>query len=228
MCFSATASFVAGVSLSIFGVLTLKKTQRQNEVPFATIPLLFGIQQIIEGMLWLSFRTEAPLLRASMTYAFSLFSHVLWPIFIPFAIGSLETVSWRKKVIWVFQVIGFAVGFYLLYFIVRFPVTSEVDENIVYVSPHFFKIPVMLFYLAPTCVTSFFSSYKIVNVFGVLALLLFIAAYWFYTVALFSVWCFFSAILSIVIYLHFKFRIKKGSAMNYLSDVNVLSLPRSK
>jgi hypothetical protein len=34
-------------------------------------------------------------------------------------------------------------------------------------------------------------------------LLLFMVAYWFYTVAFFSVWCFFAAILSAVIYLHF-------------------------
>jgi hypothetical protein len=35
-------------------------------------------------------------------------------------------------------------------------------------------------------------------------------AYWFYTVAFFSVWCFFAAILSAVIYLHFKFEIKRN------------------
>lgn len=63
----------------------------------------------------------------------------------------------------------------------------------------------MVLYLAATCVCSFFSSHKIINIFGALALLLFIVAYWFYTVAFFSVWCFFAAILSVVIYLHFKF-----------------------
>jgi hypothetical protein len=212
MCFSATASFIAGVSLSAFGLATMKKAKQKNEIPFAMIPLLFGIQQIIEGMLWLSFRIDAPLLNVSMTYAFSLFSHVLWPIFVPFAIGSMEAVAWRRKVISIFQIIGVAVGLYLLYFIVRFPVTSEVDENIVYISPHFYKVPVMLLYLAPTCVASFFSSHRIINLFGVLAFLLFIVAYWFYTVALFSVWCFFSAILSFVIYLHFQFT-KKGEPL---------------
>jgi len=63
------------------------------------IPLLFGVQQIIEGMLWLSFRFDAPLLNVIMTYVFTLFSHVLWPIFVPFSIGLMETVAWRKKVI---------------------------------------------------------------------------------------------------------------------------------
>src|SRR3989344_1704274 len=205
MCFSATASFIAGVSLSALGVATIKKAERPAEIPFAMIPLLFGVQQIIEGMLWLSFQFDAPLLNMTMTYAFTLFSHVLWPIFVPFSIGLMETVAWRKKVILAFLLIGIAVGLYLLYWIVRFPVTSGVDEIIVYVSPIFYKVPVMLLYLAATCVSSFFSSHKLINIFGALALLLFMVAYWFYTVAFFSVWCFFAAILSAVIYLHFLF-----------------------
>jgi hypothetical protein len=210
MCFSATASFIAGVSLSVLGVATVKKAKRKVEIPFAMIPLLFGIQQIIEGMLWLSFRFEAPLLNVTMTYVFILFSHVLWPIFVPFSIGLVETVSWRKKVISVFQITGIAVGLYLLYFIVRFPVTSEVNGHIVYVVPYVKEHPVLEFYLAATCVAPFFSSYKIINIYGVLALLLFMVAYWFYTVAFFSVWCFFAAILSVVIYLHFKFENKRN------------------
>lgn len=185
---------------------TLKKAQRKVEVPFAMIPLLFGVQQIIEGMLWLSFRFDAPLLKVITTYAFTLFSHVLWPIFVPFAIGFLETVAWRKKVILAFQTTGIVVSLYLLYFIVRYPVISEVAEHIVYVSPHFNKVPVMVLYLAATCVGAFFSSHPIINIFGILALLLFLVAYWIHAVAFFSIWCFFAAILSAVIYLHFKFR----------------------
>lgn len=191
--------------MTALGMVTVKKAERKTEIPLAMIPLLFGIQQIIEGMLWLSFRFDAPLLNVTMTYAFTLFSHVLWPIFVPFSIGLVETVAWRKKVISAFQIIGIAVGLYLLYLIINFPVVSEVDEHIVYVSPHFYKVPVMVFYLAATCVGSFFSSHKMINIFGGLALLLFVVAYWFYTIAFFSVWCFFAAILSAVIYLHLLF-----------------------
>ena len=197
MCFSATASFIAGVSLSVLGVATVKKAERKAEIPFAMIPLLFGVQQIIEGTLWLSFRFDAPLLNVIMTYVFTLFSHVLWPIFVPFSIGLMETVAWRKKVISAFQITGIAVGLYHLYVIVKFPVTSEINGHIVYVSPYFNKVPVLVLYLAATCVGAFFSSHKIINIFGALALLLFMVAYWFYTVAFFSVWCFFAAILSL-------------------------------
>ena len=135
MCFTATASFIAGVSLLVLGVATVKKAKRKADIPFAMIPLLFGAQQIVEGMLWLSFRFDAPLLNVSMTYLFTLFSHVLWPMYVPFSIGLMESVAWRKKVLSVFQITGIAVGLYLLYFIIRFPVTSEVHEHMVYVLP---------------------------------------------------------------------------------------------
>ena len=200
MCFSATASFIAGAALSVMGAATLRTTQTRAEIPFASIPLLFAIQQVVEGALWLSFRFDAPQLNAAMTYLFSMFSHVLWPIFVPFSIGLLEDVPWRRKAIWGFQVIGVSVGLYLLYLLVEFPVTSMAAANIVYVSPHFYEIPVMLLYVAATCVSCLFSSKAIIRLFGALAFVLFALAYGFFTVALFSVWCFFAAILSCIIY----------------------------
>lgn len=158
---------------------------------------------MVEGALWLSFRFDAPQLKVTSTYLFSIFSHVLWPIYIPFAIGLLETVPWRPNVIWTFQAIGLGVGSYLLYNLVALPVTAVAAANIVYVSPHFFQVPLMSLYLAATCVSCFFSSWAMVRLFGARALVLFLLAYGFFTVALISVWCFFAAVLSVIIYMHF-------------------------
>lgn len=218
MCFSATASIIAGVSLSAIGVVTLKKVRRKAEIPLAMIPLLFGVQQLIEGMLWLSFRYEAAVLNVSMTYAFSLFSHVLWPIFVPFSIGLVEKIAWRKKVLLAFLFIGIAVGLYLLYMIVRFPVWSEVHEHIVYVSPHFYQVPVMVLYLAATTIGALFSSDRIINLFGVLALLFSMVAYWIQATAFFSIWCFFAAILSSIIYLHFALKNRRTVPLKHTID----------
>jgi hypothetical protein len=75
--------------------------------------------------------------------------------------GVLEAVRGRKKVILAFEAAGFAFGLYLLYFIVTRPVTAEVvGRHIVYESPHFYLISVMVLYLAATCVSCFFSSHR--------------------------------------------------------------------
>lgn len=207
MCFSATASFVAGTSLSVIGVATLKSARRPTEIPFALIPLLFGIQQLIEGVIWLTFVHDAPMLKQTMTYVYSGFSHVLWPIYVPLAIGVLELTRWRRKVLAAFEVAGLVVGLYLLYFIVTRPVVAQVvSRHIEYLSPHFYLAPVIVLYVAATCVSAFFSSHRFVNLFGVLALLSFIITYVIYAHALVSVWCFFAALLSILMYVHMRFR----------------------
>ena len=207
MCFSASASLVAGTSLSAVGVATLRRAEARNEQPLAMIPLLFGIQQLTEGVIWLTFSHDAPVLKQTMTYVYSGFSHVLWPMYVPFAVGVLEAVGWRKKVIFGFEAAGVAVGLYLLYFLVTRPVVAEVlGMHIVYVSSHLYLNPVMVFYLAATCVSCFFSSHGFVKLFGVLALLSFVAAYFVHVMAAVSIWCFFAAILSLLIYLHLRFR----------------------
>jgi len=207
MCFSASSSFVGGTFLLAVGAITVKNVARWAELPFAAIPVLFGVQQILEGIIWLTFRFDTPLLNTVMTHGYSLFSHVLWPIYVPFAVLLLEPVPWRRKALYAFLAIGAAAGVYLLINMVRFPITSRaMGGHIEYVSPHFYVIVVMGSYLAATCLSMLLSSHKVVNVFGIASLLLFFAAYKIYAVWFISVWCFFAAALSAIVYLYFRVR----------------------
>ena len=204
MCFSATASFSAGAFLLGVGTLTLKSARRPRELAFAAIPLLFAIQQLSEGVIWLTFRYEAPLLNTVMTHVYSFFSHVLWPVYVPVAVLLIEPPGWRRRALLVFVAAGVVVGAYLLYFLVDLPIVSRpVGQHIEYVSPHFFASAAITLYLMSTTLSQFFSTYRTVKVFGGLALLSFAAAYIFYATWFISVWCFFAALLSAVVYLHF-------------------------
>lgn len=204
MCFSATASFTAGTALTVVGVLTVRKSEGRRELPLALVPLLFGVQQLSEGVVWVSLGHDLPLLQSWATYIYSMFSHVLWPIIVPFAILLVEHRIWRRRAIGVFVVLGLSVGLYLLFFIVRFPITARVEgDSIRYDSPHFYLAVVLVVYLMATCMSGLFSSHRCINAFGVLAFLLAIAAAAVSITTFVSVWCFYAAILSILIYLHF-------------------------
>jgi hypothetical protein len=204
MCFSASVSLVAGTSLLVVGIVTVRKARHKDELPFAAIPLLFGVQQLIEGVIWLTFRFDSPMLNPAMTLLYSLFSHVLWPIFVPFAVLLLEPVNWRRKALAAFLAVGLGTGLYLLVGMFRFPIASRAEGgHIEYDSPHFFIGPVIAGYLAATCISMLFSSHKTVKLFGVTALLSFVASYAVYTQWFFSIWCFFAAILSGIVFLHF-------------------------
>jgi len=222
MCFSTTASFSAGAVLLGLGTLTLKSARRSRELPFAAIPLLFAIQQLSEGVIWLTFRYEAPQLNAAMTYLYSFFSHVLWPAYIPVAVLLIEPPGWRRRALLAFAAGGVAVGAYLLYILVAYPIISRpIGQHIEYVSPHFFAVATMMLYLMSTTLSPLLSTYRMVKVFGVLALLSFAAAYYFYVTWFISVWCFFAALLSAVVYLHFVLRLAERSRPRYIAGTAV-------
>jgi len=204
MCFSATASFTAGAALLIVGAVTTRRAGSKAELAYAGIPLLFGIQQILEGALWLTFPVDEPLLNTVLTYVYSFFSHVLWPVYVPVAVLLLEPTPWRRKVLATIAVAGGAVGLYLLYFLVRLPLVAAVTgRHIAYLSPHFYAMQAMTLYLFGTCISSLFSSHRWVRFFGVTAFLSFVAAYAFFATWFISVWCFFAAVLSVTVLLYF-------------------------
>ena len=220
MCFSATASFSAGAVLLGIGALTLKAARGRSEWPFAAIPLLFAIQQLIEGVIWLTFSADAPLLNTVMTHAYSFFSHVLWPVYLPVSVLMIEPPGGRQRTLVALVVAGSAVGIYLLYVLVAFPVVSRpTGQHVEYDSPHFRAAAVMTLYLVSTTVSPLLSTLRWVQVFGALALLSFGAAYYFYATWFISVWCFFSALLSTVIYLHFAWRPTERGSLQQMRGV---------
>ena len=227
MCFSATASFSAGALLLGIGTLTLRSalaTRQRCALPFAAIPMLFAVQQLIEGVIWLTFAEEVTRINAVMTHLYSFFSHVLWPVYIPVAVLLMEPRGWRRRALTAFVAAGAVVGAYLLYVLVAYPVASKpIGLHIEYNSPHFFAAVTMTLYLLSTAISPLLSTHRWVVVFGALALLSFGAAYAFYATWFISVWCFFAALLSAVVYLHFGVRERERSR----SPDNISSARRS-
>ena len=63
MCFSATASFTAAAIVGSIGAVTLWKAARLRDralLPIAAFPVLFALQQTVEGLLWLELARTAP------------------------------------------------------------------------------------------------------------------------------------------------------------------------
>lgn len=204
MCFSATASFTAGVVLIATGAFTTRLARDERERPYAFIPILFGIQQLIEGALWLTLTNQAPQPSTILTYAYSIFSHVLWPIYVPFAVYMLETIAWRRKALLLTAAGGSLVGLYLLYFLIRLPIVATAAEgHIDYDSPHFYVRAVMALYVLGTCVSPLLSRHRWVNWFSVGAFISFIAAGAFFRAWFISVWCFFAAAMSVIVLMFF-------------------------
>lgn len=204
MCYSAQASFIAASYLATMGALCLKKNKLKQATLFAAIPLLFTIQQATEGFLWLSFERNWPIVEQFTPYIFLFFAFFIWPIYIPTSISLIETNQLRRKNLILLSMLGIIVGIYLFSYIVLYGVSAhQLNCHIYYTlqMPTTDDIIGTVLYLLCTVAPFMISSISNMTVFGFMLFLSYIISYTFYYNNLISIWCFFAAILSGLVYL---------------------------
>ena len=200
--FSPEASFAAGGVLSVVGGVTLKKYHKRSQILFSLIPLLFAIQQLAEGFLWLNLNYQNLFLKIAK-YVFLFFALLLWPGYFGFSILPMEPHAKRRKILYLFGFMGVGVALYLLYWIIHFKgVPVEACENhINYVFVYPYKPQVGYLYAACILIPCFITSVKRVWILGLLLGVGFFYTRLFFALKyLISIWCFLAAISSIVVY----------------------------
>ena len=200
MCFSAPASFLAGASLGAAGTATIRNTLYKRDIPIALVPLLFSIQQITEGVIWLSF--AHPDITFIASKIFLVFAYGIWPAFIPYAIYRAEVNHLRRVAISPLMWGGFLVGLHGLYSALFTPTTVALTCGSVQYGISVWNPAYGFLYVYLTCFAPMLSSSKWLRVFGVGCLLSYFLAYRISAETGDSVWCFFAALLSMMIYLH--------------------------
>lgn len=204
MCFCAGASFTAGVVLTAVSAATLKKVNKPSQVVFASITLFFALQQFAEGVLWLTLKHSGyPVLQALTTQIFIIMAQVIWPALIPVSVLLLEEDRTRKKILLALLLAGLYVALSNLYGLVVYPVHAEISSrHLVYQSDlhaGFGKVGLAL-YFGVTVIPLLVSSVRRMYVLGIIMALSFVVSAVFYMQCLTSVWCFFAAVISFVIY----------------------------
>jgi hypothetical protein len=206
MCFSSGASFAGGVIISLIGVATVKKAHKSSQIIFASIPLLFGVQQFAEGFLWLTLPDPDPqlfFLRKICTYIFMITAQVIWPLMIPFSVLSMEKNTRRRKILTYLVICGTIVSLYYIVCQLFLHVDARIEGyHILYKTdfPESLSNPVFLIYLVATITPLFVSTQKKMRIMAILMILSCLLTAIFCKEYLTSVWCFFAALISIVIY----------------------------
>ncbi len=204
MCFSAGASLAAGAVISSMGVATILKVEKPSQVVFASIPLCFGVQQFAEGVLWLAIpRPEFVLAKDISSYVFLVLAQVLWPVMVPLSVLLMEENPRRKRALWMLLAPGFLSAICSAYCLLFY----NVDPRIVgFHIKYYNNIPrplanaAFVVYLSATIAPFFVSSIKMMNLLGALMFLSCLVAAIIFFQHLTSVWCFFAALISGVIY----------------------------
>ena len=204
MCFSAEASFAGGIIISAIGVATVTKVHKPSQLIFASIPLVFGIQQITEGVLWLTLPNSDYLnVQKFSTYLFLIMAEVLWPMMIPLSVLFMEENQKKKKILRLFLILGACLSIYYASCLTLFNVNPEIMGFHIQYHTNFPKSVALIafaIYLAVTIAPLFVSSIKKTHLLGMLMFLSCAVTAIFFTQYLTSVWCFFAALISGVIF----------------------------
>jgi hypothetical protein len=205
MCFSATASFGAGIVLSVIGVATLKKVIHPAQIPFAAIPLLFAVQQVSEGFLWLALTYPGhAFMQDFTTYLFLSFAQVIWPFYVPAAILLFREKEKRKNIPKMLASLGALVSLYLAYCLLSYPVEAKIaGQHISYGQdyPDALDNYSGALYILATVVPAFFSPIKYMKFLGTAIFISYIITQVFYSGYIVSVWCFFASVISIIVFI---------------------------
>jgi hypothetical protein len=171
-------------------------------LPYAAVPILFAAQQAAEGVVWLTMGASD--LGAIAIKAYLLFAYAYWPAFIPWAVRMAEPSAVRRKWMFPLMLIGFIIGLAGLRVVLasQTPV-AVLCGNLRYAMPLIHPAYGIL-YVGIGCLTCFLSSQKWIVAFGAALAASCAIAFAVYAQAGPSVWCFFAAILSILVFVHIR------------------------
>src|SRR5262249_46083611 len=116
MCFAPEASFALGGVLLGAGAHCVRTAARRNRswLLLAVTPVLFGVQQVSEGLVWVGLRGEEAALVRPASLFFLFFALALWPFWMPLAAARIEARAAARRAWFALAVLGLG-WFVLLY-----------------------------------------------------------------------------------------------------------------
>lgn len=203
--FFIIANFTLAGILLVIGILTLNKVSHPRELVFASLPLLFGLHQFTQGIVWLGlYHMVSPntLHLASMLFVF--YAQAILPFWVPLAIWLLEPGSPRRQSIAALMVIGGLLMAYVAWDLVQQPTEVYIDHNsLVYHNPQTRHLWVALIYILTTCGSLILSRSIAIQLFGMLNMLGLLLVYLIAQYSFTALWCLYAALVSVILYLHF-------------------------
>jgi len=206
MCFGAGSSFVASAVLAVSGGATLQKVRKGNEFLFGLFPVLFALQQLNEGLLWLVLTNRLPKsLEHILTLGFLSVAFFVWPVYSPLSIYFIEPEKNRRKILVPFILLGIGLSISLFCYFFSGPFNASIVNCSIYYQT---LVPedewISILYLITIFFPFLFCSYRPIVVMGIINIIFCGVAYFFYIQTFVSTWCFFASALSVMFYLFFR------------------------
>lgn len=213
MCFSAAASFSSAAILVPLGITAVARSWRDHRpelLPLALIPVGFGLQQGLEGLVWLGLNHgPAAFLLKGGALAYLFFAMAFWPIWSPYVALRLWPQHWHKtdrQFLRILQGVGLLLGIWLWLPLLLQPtriepvvVKGSIDYGLTLLMSDGLADSIRYLYAAVVGIPLLLLPYAWMRSFGVALLASGLVAELAYRQAFVSVWCYFSALLSVLI-----------------------------
>ena len=172
VCFSPQADFVVGAAVAGVGVETLRRVRARRELIVGTLPLLFGVHQLVEGFVWLGLRGQVSRgLGDAAKEAYIIYAHAVLPAIVPLGFMLLEPDRRRARVMTAMACVGALLGVYLLWQVTAYPVGAHEQARCIDYTTHTPNDALNgLLYIAVTCGPALISSRRYLRWFGLVSL----------------------------------------------------------
>ena len=138
------------------------------------------------------------------TLIYVLFIGIVWPVLIPLGVLSHERQQQRRRLMAIPLALGLGIAGYFIWGLGQYSFEAHIQNHcIVYETNAYAGIYLLVPYALATCAAFFFSAERSMVFTGLVNAIAFLAAFYLYRVYLTSAWCFFAAILSGLLYMHF-------------------------
>jgi hypothetical protein len=203
VCFSTTADVVAGSALVPVAAVSLGQVRQPREVPFAALPAVFAVHQLIESLVWAGQDGDVPAgLAHAAAVAYVVIALPLLPALFPLAVLLVQPSGDRRR----------AAPFLLLGLVVSARLGYAVAAHSVAVTahPHALGYDVgvgngvlwTVLYVLAVVGAALVSASRTIVAFGVVNLVGLTAVALAYAQAFASLWCVYAALSSVLVAVH--------------------------
>lgn len=206
MCFSATASFTLSGILIGVGTASVLRSSSPSHRLLAAAPLLFGAQQAAEGVIWLAVGDQShAALEHLAVDVFIAFALVIWPFWVPLSLQRIEMNAARRRIMTALCWFSGIVAVSAAILVSRWQPAAQISEHSIRydypgTSNPALHVLLVLAYIVSTIAPFFVSTARLTRTLGVVLTMSVVAAAIIRREALTSVWCFFAAALSILVF----------------------------
>jgi hypothetical protein len=193
MCWSATADLAAGGAVAAVGVVCVAHVRRVRDLPLAALPLLLGVHQMIESVVW-----RDPSGAVSARIAWAVIALPVLPVLVPLGVLLAVRPPVRRRVapllaVGVATAVGLGAG------LAYEPVTAQVRGHTLGYGLGLPGAPLLIAgYLLATVGSLLVSGDRVLRLLGVVVAVgaALCAALW--RLEFISTWCAFAAVVSVM------------------------------